>query len=111
MQSNPQSTTANYISIFILTMVAFSGTVYLVYYAINKPPFDLELSMEFTTKNAIQCTSQELVNKNIPYKIVKYRESDWIVLQVIEDRDELQSIQTNECSAFNEQPTNHLPPA
>ncbi len=105
MQSNPQqSTTANYISIFILTMLAFTGTVYLIFYYVNKPPFDLELSMEFTTKNAVQCAARELTSKNIPYKIIEHRENDWIVLRVIEDRYELQSILVNECAAFNKQP-------
>jgi len=58
--------------------------------------------MDFATKNGIQCASKELINKNIPYKIVEFDEKEWIVLRAIEDKNELQSILVNECSAFRQ---------
>ena len=100
MQSKTNSTTTNYILIIVLAIVAFSGTVFLVLHAINKPPFDLELSADFANKNGIQCASKELISKNIPYEIVSFDEKEWIVLRVIEDKNELHSILANECSAF-----------
>ncbi len=100
MQSKSSTSTANYISIFLLTMVALSGTLYLIFYSINKPPFDLELSMDFATKKAVQCVSQELINGNIPHEVVSFDEKEWIVLRVIEDKRGLQSVLANECSAF-----------
>jgi len=83
-------------------MVALTGTLYIIFYAINKPPFDLELSMGFTTNNGSQCTSKILTHKNIPHEIVEFDEKSWIVLRVIEDKNELQSILANECSAFRQ---------
>lgn len=83
-------------------MVAFSGTVYLILHAMNQPPFDLELAMDFATKEEIQCVSKELTYKNIPYEIVEFGAKEWIVLHLIEDKNALQSILVNECSAFRQ---------
>ncbi len=90
----------NYILIIVLTVVALSGTAYIIWHAVNSPPFDLELSMGFETKKGVQCVANELINKNIPHEIVEFNEKEWIVLQVIEDKTELQSILENRCSAF-----------
>ncbi len=97
MQSNPPISTANYISIFLLTMVAFSGTVYLIFYAINKPPFELALAADVAAKSQLQCASRALSERNIPYEVVPFDERDWLVLRTPEERDELQSILATEC--------------
>ena len=62
------------------------------------PPFDLELATELATKESVRCASKELTNRNIPYEIAEFNEKEWIVLRVIEDKHELQSILENECS-------------
>ena len=99
MQLKQDVSTFNYISIFILTFVAFSGTAYLIYYAINSPPFDVEVSIALPTEDSVQCVNNELIKRNIPYENTEHRETDWIVLRNIEDKEESQSILLNECAA------------
>ncbi len=101
MQPKEDSTTANYISIVVLSILAFSGSAYLIFSAIVSPPFDVELSIEIETKDVVKCIAKELTNRNIPYKITEHREKDWIVLRTIEDRNELQPILANECASFS----------
>jgi len=102
IQSKPDSTTPNYIAIIILSILAFSGSAYLIFAAIVSPPFDVELSMEFKTEDAVKCIAKELTNRNIPYEIIEHREKDWVVLRTIEDRNELQPILANECALFSQ---------
>jgi len=97
-KSNPATTTANYISIILLTIVALSGTVYIIFSAIVSPPFDIERSAEFATKKEQQCVAGELVKRNIPHEVAEHREVDWVVLRDLEDRRELESIRINECA-------------
>ena len=98
-QSQPPIPTSTYISIVLLMMVALSGTIYIIFYAINKPPFDVELALEVATKNDVQCINGELIKRNIPHENVEHLEKHWIVLRSIEDKNETKSVQLNECSA------------
>jgi len=97
MQQKLQVPASTYISIVVLMIFAFSGTIYLIFYAINKPSFDLELSLELATKNHVQCVNNELVKRNIPYENAEHLEKNWIVLRSIEDRNETKSVLLNEC--------------
>jgi len=100
-QQDPHST-ANYISIILLTVVAFSGTAYIIFYAVMSPPFDVELSIKLEGKNEVQCATKEAIKRNIPYEIAEHREEDWIVLSTIEDKNEMQPILANKCSLVNQ---------
>jgi len=100
-QQAPHST-ANYISIFLLTTLALSGTIYLIFYAAVSPSFDVELSIKLETNNGVQCATKEVIKRNIPYEIAQHREEDWIVLSTIEDKNEMQPILANKCSSVNQ---------
>lgn len=97
IKSASDITKSHYISIIFLTVVAISGTIYLIFYAINKPPFDVELSMQLVTKNDVSCINKELAKRNIPYKNVEHLEMNWVVLRSIEDKNVTKSILLNEC--------------
>jgi hypothetical protein len=80
-------------------IIAFSGTIYLIFYAINKPPFDIELALQLAAKNDIYCVNTELAKRNVPYENVEHLEMDWLVLRSAEEKSEAKSILLNECAA------------
>jgi len=98
IQSKQQIPASTYISIIILMFIALSGTVYLVYYAINKPPFDVEFAVEVATKDGVQCVISKLVEQNIPHENVEHLERNWVVLRNIKDKDKTKAILLNKCS-------------